>query len=78
VKTTKITLSIDEDVLAAVRRHAAERNLTVNALVRRYLTDIADHDGRVKQARAKIRQLSEQSQLRLRKRTWTRDELHER
>jgi hypothetical protein len=30
----KITLSVDENVLAAVRRHATERNCTVNGLVR--------------------------------------------
>jgi hypothetical protein len=30
----KITVSVDEHALAAVRRHVAERNSTVNALVR--------------------------------------------
>jgi hypothetical protein len=29
-----ITLSVDEKVLAVVRRHAAEQNSSVNALVR--------------------------------------------
>jgi hypothetical protein len=60
-----ITLSIDDDVLVSVRRHAAEQNSTVNALVRQYLTSIAAQHDREKQARAKIRQLSQQSQLRL-------------
>ena len=32
-----ITLSIEEDVLAAVRKYAASRNTTVNGLVRDYL-----------------------------------------
>ena len=32
--TKNITLAIDEDILRAVRRHAAERDTTVNALVR--------------------------------------------
>ena len=73
-----ITLSVEDDVLAAVRRHAAEQNSTVNALVREYLTNIAAHHDRVKQARAKIRRLSEQSQVRLGKKTWTRDDLHDR
>ena len=52
-----ITLSIDENVLAAVRRHAAERNSTVNALVREYLTNLAAHDTRADRARARLRQL---------------------
>jgi hypothetical protein len=73
-----ITLSVDEDTLAAVRRHAAERNSTVNALVREYLTNLASHDNRASQARARLRQLSAQSQGRLGKKTWSREELHDR
>jgi hypothetical protein len=63
-------------VLAAARRHAAEQNSTVNAMVREYLTNIAAQNDRVKQARAKIRQLSERSRVRLGKKTWSRDDLH--
>jgi len=73
-----ITLSVDDDVLAAVRRHAADRNSSVNALVREYLTNLAAHEDRAKRARARLRQLSRQSQGRLGKKTWTREELHDR
>jgi hypothetical protein len=73
-----ITLSVDEDVLAAVRRHAAERNSSVNALVREYLTNIAAREDSAKQARARLRQLSNQTQGRLGKKTWRREDLHER
>jgi len=73
-----ITLSIDENVLAIVRRHAAERNSTVNALVRGYLTNLAAHHDRASRARARLRQLSRQSQGRLGRRTWSREELHDR
>lgn len=73
-----ITLSVDENILAAVRRHAAERNSTVNALVREYLTSLAAHEDRAKRARARLRQLSAQSQGRLGKKTWTREDLHDR
>ena len=73
-----ITLSVDENVLAAVRRHAVERNSTVNALVRDYLTNLAAHENRANRARARLRQLSAQSQGRLGKRTWSREELHDR
>jgi len=71
-----ITLSVDENVLATVRRHAAERNSTVNALVREFLTGLAAHEDRAKRARARLRKLSSQSQGRLGKKTWTREELH--
>jgi hypothetical protein len=73
-----ITLSVDENVLAAVRRHAAERNSSVNALVREYLSNLAAHDNRANRARAKLRRMSKQSQGQLGKRTWTREELHDR
>jgi hypothetical protein len=73
-----ITLSIDEHVLAAVRRHAAERNSTVNALVREYLTNLAAHEDRAKRARVRLRQLSRKSSGRLGRKTWSREDLHER
>jgi plasmid stability protein len=73
-----ITLSVDDDVLAAVRRHAAEHNSTVNAMVREFLTNVAAHEDRAKQARAKLRELSKKSQGQLGRKTWSRDELHDR
>ncbi len=73
-----ITLSVDENVLAAARRHAAERDSTVNALVRDYLTKLAAHENRADRARARMRQLSEQSTGRLGKKTWFRADLHDR
>jgi hypothetical protein len=73
-----ITLSVQEDVLATVRRLAAERNSSVNALVREYLTNLAAHEDRAANARARLRQLSKQSQGRLGKQSWTRAELHDR
>lgn len=73
-----ITLSVDEHVLATARVYAAERKSTVNALVREYLTNLAAQENRVAQARARMRQLSKQSRLRVGPKTWSRDELHER
>jgi hypothetical protein len=73
-----ITLSVDEKVLAAVRRHAAEHNSTVNALVREYLTNLAHHEDRARKARARIRELSKSSEGHLGKKTWNREDLHDR
>ena len=73
-----ITLSINEAVLAKVRRFAAEHGLSVNAIVRQYLTGIAEREDRAAQARSRIRELSEGSNARIGKRTWSRDELHDR
>jgi hypothetical protein len=60
-----ITLSVEDDVLAAVRRLAAVRNSTVNAMVREYLTSLAGHDERAKRARVRLRELSARSQGKL-------------
>jgi len=73
-----ITLRVENKVLAAVRRYATERNSTVNALVREYLTNLAAQDNRAKRARVRLRQLSWESQGRLGKRAWSREELHHR
>jgi plasmid stability protein len=73
-----ITLSVDDEVLAAVRRYTAEHNSSVNALVREYLTNLAGHQDRARRARARLRQLSKRSQGSLGKKAWTRSDLHER
>jgi hypothetical protein len=72
-----ITLSVDENVLATVRSLAAERNSSVNALVREYLTSLAAQEDRATRARSRLRQLSRQSRGRLGHKRWTRDELHD-
>lgn len=73
-----ITLSVDEEVLAAVRRIAAEQNSTVNALVREYLTRLAAQSDRARRARARLAQLSRKSKGKLGAKTWSREDLYER
>lgn len=73
-----ITLSVDEDVLDAVRVIAAKRKTSVNALVRAELKRIADAENRVALARARIRELAGKSEAGLGDIAWTRDDLHER
>ena len=73
-----ITLAIDENVLAVVRRYSAEHNRSVNSLVQEFLTDIAEREDRAKQARKNIRRLSEQSTAKRGPGTWSRNDLYER
>ncbi len=73
-----ITLSVEDEVLAAVRRYANDRNSTVNALVREYLGNLAEHQDRAARARARLRQLSKKSQGQLGDKVWRREDLHER
>jgi len=72
-----ITLSVDEKVLAAVRRVAADNDTTVNAIVREHLNQLAEHADRAALARKRIRELSENSEARIGSAQWSRDELHE-
>jgi len=73
-----ITLSIDERILAEVRHYAAERDTTVNGMVRDYLTRIAEHSDRAGNARKRLRELSESSEARIGSAQWQREDLHER
>jgi hypothetical protein len=73
-----ITLAVDEEVLAAARRYAVERNSSVNALVREHLSDIARREDRARGARARLLELSKRSRLKLGRKIWTRQDLHER
>jgi hypothetical protein len=73
-----ITLSVDEQVLAAVRRYAAEQDTSVNGLVREFLSRIASTEDRARKARSRIRELSRRSPARVGAITWKRGELHDR
>ncbi|MCB1036972.1 MAG: ribbon-helix-helix protein, CopG family [Acidobacteria bacterium] len=74
---SNITLRVDDEVLKAVRRHAAERETTVNHLVREFLDALAAREGRAAEVRRRMRELSEGSSARIGPRTWSRDDLHE-
>ena len=73
-----ITLSVDEKVLAVVRRYAAERDSSVNGLVREFLNQIAYGEDRARKARSRIAELSRRSRARIGAINWKRGELHDR
>ena len=56
-----LTLAIEEDVLREARKYAAERETTVNALVREYLTGLVSQQERSREARRQLLALSESS-----------------
>lgn len=72
-----ITLTVQDEVLAAARRYASGRDTSVNALVREYLMLIAKREDRAAAARQRIREFSNCSESRLGDKSWTRDELHD-
>jgi hypothetical protein len=65
-------------VLAAVRRYAAERESSVNRLVREFLTQIAMSEDRARDARWRIKELSKRSKARIGNISWNRESLHDR
>jgi hypothetical protein len=73
-----ITLSVEEDVLREARKIAAERNTTVNAIVRAHLGDLVRQKRRTRDALKRMRELAEQGGMEVGTNTRTRDDLHER
>ena len=73
-----ITLAIDEQVLKSVRRYAAERDTTVNALVRVHLESIAERSARAKGARRRLLDLVDRSEGDMGEQAWSREKLYER
>lgn len=77
----KITLSIDEELVKQVRKIAIERNTTLTGLVRTYLQGLAlEHQKAVRKGREleALERSFEQFQFNVGKRTWKREDLHER
>jgi hypothetical protein len=73
-----LTLAIDEKVLEKVRRYAARRDTTVNAIVREHLGRIARNDDRAREAIRELREMSDRSDAEIGPIAWTRDDLYAR
>jgi predicted transcriptional regulator len=79
-----ITLSIDDDVVRKVQKIAIDKNTTLTAMVREYLTSVADADtverdaAARKEAADKLRESWEQLSRPMSPRNWTRDDLYDR
>lgn len=76
-----VTLSIDDDLVKAIRKIAVERDTTLTGLVRDYLKGLAaEHEktGRKRREREALERSFRQFQFRIGKKTWTRETLHER
>ena len=76
-----ITLSLDDDLVREVRKIAVERDTTLTGLVRSYLQGLAaEHakSGRKRRELEALRESFEKYQFNMGKRTWKREDLHER
>ena len=74
-----ITLSVDEEVVKKVRKIAIDKDTTLTAMVRAYLTSVAENGAAARQERiANFRETSERLSRDMGPRTWTREELYDR
>ena len=74
-----ITLSVDEEIVKKVRKVAVDKDTTLTAMVRDYLTSVAESDVAARREHiAKFRETSERLSRDMGPRTWTRDDLYDR
>ena len=76
-----ITLSIDDKLVKEVRKIAVERDTTLTGLVRDYLEKLALENaasGRKRREREALERSFAQFRIKVGKRNWKREDLHER
>ena len=76
---SNITIAIDDDVLVKVRKFAVERHTTLTALVRKILQQFAAReDLRNAEVIAQLKESFDTSNVVVGRRTWRREDLHDR
>ena len=74
-----ITLSVDDEIVRKVRKIAVDRNTTLTEMVRAYLVRVAQEDAVGRElAATELQETFTRYSRRLEKRSWTRDDLHDR
>lgn len=74
-----ITLSIDEDIVKKVRKIAVDKDTTLTAMVREYLTAVANQDvARRREHVARFKDTLRRVSRDMGPRRWTREDLHAR
>jgi len=76
-----ITLSLDDKLVKEVRKIAVERDTTLTGLVRAHLEELAAQQarsGRKRREREALERSFSQFQFHVGKRTWRREDLHDR
>ena len=76
---SNITLSVEEEIIKKVRKIAIDKNTTLTAMVREFLTSVAARDAQEKREAIKYLQKSFNTISRdMGQRKWTREAVHER
>jgi hypothetical protein len=78
VQEQNVTFIVDSEVLKAARRLAIDHDTSVSQIVRDDLGRLVQYQDAEKAASAGLREFFRKHNVTFGKRTWTRDELHER
>jgi DNA-directed RNA polymerase subunit F len=74
-----ITLSVDDEIIKKVRKIAIDKNTTLTAMVREFLTSVATWDAQEKnEAVKKLQKSFKKMSSDMGRRKWSRENLHER
>ena len=73
-----LTLTVDDELLRAARKVAIDRNTSVNQLVRDYLAGLVREADQRQSALAQLDQIFRTTRVGVGRRTWKRQDLHER
>jgi len=73
-----VTVKIDDELFAKAHLLAAQRNTSINAIVKQKLEESVATDLRREAALQGLEKFFERSRARIVKKTWSRDEIHER
>ena len=73
-----LTLTLDEDLLRAARKVAIDRNTSVNQMVRDYLERVVTETDQRQTALARLDEIFRTQRIQVGRRTWKRQDLHER
>ena len=73
-----LTLTVDEELLRAARKVALDRNTSVNSLVRDFLASLVQEADQRQAALARLDEIFRTTRVEIGRRTWKRQDLHER
>jgi hypothetical protein len=77
--TRNVTLAIDAELLKKARKIAVDKDTTVTGLIRNYLETLIEKEGKSKKETiSELVKLLDHSNARVGKKTWSREDLHER
>jgi hypothetical protein len=73
-----LTLALDDNLLRAARKAAIDRNTSVNQLVPDFLSRLVRETDRQEAALARLEDIFRVDRIQVGRRTWKRQDLHER